>query len=126
MVGLNREELLLAADWILPITSAPVENGGLLLADGSVIDCGPLEAVRARHPGVPVTPLPPGAVMPGLVNAHTHLELASLERIPADGGFAPWASRVIAAKESLAPEAVRDGPEWGAGPGRVRLTTTPW
>jgi len=101
--------MLLAADWIFPITSPPIENGGLLVEDGRVMDIGPLDAVQSRRPGVPVTRLAPGAVMPGLVNAHTHLELAALDRIPAAGGFASWAARVIAAKESLTPETVREG-----------------
>jgi cytosine/adenosine deaminase-related metal-dependent hydrolase len=109
VVGLSRERTLLAADWIFPITSAPIENGGLLVENGIVIDLGPLAAVEARHTGIPAERLPPGAVMPGLVNAHTHMELAALDRVPAAESFAAWASRVIAAKENLTPDVIRDG-----------------
>jgi len=108
-VGLRRRQALLSADWIFPVTSPPVADGGIVVEDGIVTDLGPRAALRARHPDAAPVPLPPGAVMPGLVNAHTHLELAALDRIPAAGGFAAWAARVIAAKETLGPEAVREG-----------------
>jgi cytosine/adenosine deaminase-related metal-dependent hydrolase len=106
---LTRHGKLLTADWILPVSAPPIENGGLLMRGATVTDLGPLDAVRSRHPDAPVSRLPPGAVMPGLVNAHTHLELASLGRLPATGGFASWAGRVIAAKENLSHGTIREG-----------------
>jgi cytosine/adenosine deaminase-related metal-dependent hydrolase len=43
-----------------------------------------------------------GLVMPGLVNAHTHIELSALRGlVPAGGGFLPWVERLIGARLEL-------------------------
>jgi cytosine/adenosine deaminase-related metal-dependent hydrolase len=44
--------------------------------------------------------------MPGLVNAHVHLELSALERMPAPAGFSDWLTRLVDAKSRLAPDVV--------------------
>ncbi len=109
MVGLSQTPILVTADWIVPVSSPPIAGGGLLLRDGTVIDVGPLEEVARRHRDVTPRPLRPGAILPGLINAHTHLELATLERLRADDGFCAWIKRVIAAKEDLSPACIERG-----------------
>ena len=43
-------------------------------------------------------------LMPGLINAHTHLEFSGLEQpLSAAGGFSEWVGRVIAYRQSLSP-----------------------
>jgi cytosine/adenosine deaminase-related metal-dependent hydrolase len=49
-----------------------------------------------------------GVLLPGLVNAHCHLELSHLAgRLPFGTGFVPWVERVVASRGAFAPEAVR-------------------
>jgi cytosine/adenosine deaminase-related metal-dependent hydrolase len=59
------------ARWVLPIAAPPIENGFVEVANGRVVAVGP----RAAAIG-PATDLGDAALMPGLVNAHTHLELS--------------------------------------------------
>lgn len=73
------------AAWVLPIASAPIADGGVLVERGRIVDVGPWPAIAARldaseRAGVPVARRDAGqaALMPGLVNAHTHLELSWL------------------------------------------------
>ncbi|MDX2192930.1 MAG: amidohydrolase family protein [Gemmatimonadales bacterium] len=68
----------------------PIRDGALLLDDaGTILAAGPSALV----------PLPPGAaavhrageaLLPGLVNAHTHLELTGLGALDAPERFAEW------------------------------------
>ncbi len=88
----------LTAPWVWPGEGAPIQGGAVLVgADGRLAAIGPEAAVPAP-PGV-VTERLPGALLPGLVNAHTHLELTGLDAHsahPAD--FPAWIRQLIALK----------------------------
>ena len=64
------------ARWVLPITSAPIKDGWVETVDGLIT------AVGASKPaGFSVASgvdLGESIIMPGVVNAHTHLELSGL------------------------------------------------
>jgi len=72
------------ADWILPIEGPPIRNGAVTVEDGMV--------VRVDHGTVSnAVPLGRVAVLPALVNAHTHLELSYMHgRVPPSTSFADW------------------------------------
>ena len=86
----------LTAPGVWPGEGAPIQGGAVLVgADGRLAAIGPEAAVPAP-PGV-VTERLPGALLPGLVNAHTHLELTGLDAHsahPAD--FPAWIRQLIA------------------------------
>ena len=50
-----------------------VEDGAVAFAGGEVLAAGPSAEVRASFPGAEVVGDDHGVVLPGLVNAHTHL-----------------------------------------------------
>ena len=55
--------------------SVPSIPGGAIAVDGGkIVATGTLDELRAKH-GAPVRDFPGCAIVPGLVNAHTHLEL---------------------------------------------------
>ncbi|WP_168564874.1 amidohydrolase family protein [Crateriforma spongiae] len=60
------------ARWILPISRPPFQDGWVRVADGSVIEIG------SGRPSQSAIDLGDAALMPGLVNAHTHLEFSDL------------------------------------------------
>ena len=59
------------AKWLLPITSPPVENGAITIDHGRIIQTG---SGRGQT-GSSVHDLGECILLPGLINAHTHLEL---------------------------------------------------
>jgi len=63
-----------AASHLLPVSSPPIEGGALLVDKGSIVEVGKLSDLLSRY-SAPVTEFPGCAVIPGLVNAHSHLEL---------------------------------------------------
>jgi len=82
----------ITADWVLPVSSDPIRDGML------DIDSGRIVAVGKADDG-PATPLGRVAILPGLVNAHTHTELSYLEgRIPPAERFLDWVRPMLAAR----------------------------
>jgi len=81
----------LQARYVFPVDGPP-------LHDAAVTISGPnIRAVGPPVSGVPVHDLGHAAIIPGLVNAHTHLEFSGLAQ-PLDAGsgtFADWIRRVI-------------------------------
>jgi len=95
------------AAWILPISRRPIRDGWV------ETDRGRITAVGQGAPTTAVEEVVLGdvAVMPGLVNAHTHLELSYLRgRIPPATEFVDWIRRLMAARrdrpDPRAPEIV--------------------
>jgi cytosine/adenosine deaminase-related metal-dependent hydrolase len=79
------------ARYLFPVTSQPVPDGLLSIADGRIVAVG-------RRPGVgPVEDLGNVAVLPGLVNAHTHLEFSDLSEPLGTPGmaFVDWIRQII-------------------------------
>jgi cytosine/adenosine deaminase-related metal-dependent hydrolase len=66
------------------------------LRDGVVeVRGGVVQAVRPARAGDPKGHR--GWIIPGLVNAHLHLELSGIGRVPSGGGFLGWGKRMMAA-----------------------------
>jgi aminodeoxyfutalosine deaminase len=84
------------AGWVLPITASPIRDGWVAVDEGVISDVGQ---------GTPPGSLDLGrtAVLPSLVNAHTHLELSYLRGMvePADR-FLDWIRALIAARRRYA------------------------
>ena len=78
------------AKWILPIDRPPIEGGWIETAEHRIIGFG------AGSPPRPARDLGQVAILPGLVNAHTHLELSWLAgRVPPAGSMVDWIRELI-------------------------------
>jgi aminodeoxyfutalosine deaminase len=95
------------AGWVLPISTPPVRDGMVAIEDGRIAWVGPA-AAPGRPEGDPVD-LGPGVLLPGLVNAHCHLELSHLQgRLEARGDFAAWVEELVCVRSADEdPESVR-------------------
>jgi cytosine/adenosine deaminase-related metal-dependent hydrolase len=97
---------ILTSSWVLPIERPPLRDGRVAVRDGRVAWVG-----LAGDPGAPEAPvrdLGPGVLLPGLVNAHCHLELSHLAgQLDGGGGFVPWVEEVVASRGRFTEEAVR-------------------
>src|SRR4029079_19339436 len=58
----------ISADWVLPVDGPPIAGGGLRYEDERIVEVGRGRA--ERH-------FDEAAIVPGFVNAHTHLEYAN-------------------------------------------------
>ncbi|HEY4744333.1 MAG TPA: amidohydrolase family protein [Desulfuromonadaceae bacterium] len=66
---------LYAASWLVNSDSDPIPGGAIAVRGGVIVATGPLAELRRDHPGAPLVEYPDCAILPGLVNSHTHLEL---------------------------------------------------
>lgn len=72
-----------------------LEDGMLLLRGGRIADAGPYRELRHACSG-PIKDLGPEVLTPGVINAHTHLELSHLRGQTFQGhGFAPWVQSLV-------------------------------
>jgi cytosine/adenosine deaminase-related metal-dependent hydrolase len=86
------------AAWILPIGEPPIRDGWLAVDRGRVAAFG-AAGKRVLADGAQVVDLGDVAVMPGLVNAHTHLELSYLrDEVPPASAFVTWVRGVMKAR----------------------------
>jgi len=82
------------ARWVLPISAPPIENGTVTVSDGRIGYVGP----RAGAPRGDDRDLGDALLMPGLVNAHSHLELTLMRGFLEDLDFASWIMRLNGVK----------------------------
>lgn len=83
----------LRARWLLPIDHPPIENGWIEIADDRIAGLG------HGRPASSVQDLGDVAILPGLVNAHTHLELSWLAgRVAPAGSMVDWIRDLIRAR----------------------------
>lgn len=68
------EEIIYSASWLLNPNASPVVGGALLVRDGIICEIGELRTLRSKY-SAKVVDYPDCALIPGFVNAHTHLEL---------------------------------------------------
>ncbi len=68
------EEIIYSASWLINPDASPVAGGALLVRNGSIVATGSLHQLRSAS-SAPVYDYPGCALLPGFVNAHTHLEL---------------------------------------------------
>ena len=91
-----RDSRTLRARWVFPVSGPPIPNGVVRIEDGRIV------AVAAGCPGSDIEDLGNVAILPGLVNAHTHLDLSDVEQPLGEPGiaFCDWIRRVIAFRRS--------------------------
>ncbi|MEO8623816.1 MAG: amidohydrolase family protein [bacterium] len=110
------------ASWVLPISSPPVRNGTVVEHEGRIAYVGP----RANAPaGGNDVDLGDAILMPGLVNAHCHLELTAMRGFLDGLGFRDWILRLISARRDvMTTEMLLDAARLGVDEGLTHGITT--
>ncbi len=93
--------MLLSAQYILPITSEPFQNGAILVRDGLIRDIGPVESLKLRYPDEEIKDFGSAALLPGLVDLHTHLENAVARGIVHDVPYTTWIMSLLETSAKL-------------------------
>lgn len=90
------------AGWICPASSPPICNGWISVNNGKISGLGPLplgaSSREAASEGSHRIRFPGCAIIPGFVNAHTHIELTVLRGFLEDLPFTTWIPRLTRTK----------------------------
>jgi cytosine/adenosine deaminase-related metal-dependent hydrolase len=86
------------------------------MSAGKILTVGTSRALQAQFPGASVDDLGPSVLLPGLVNAHVHLELSALSPGDKPASFVEWIKRLLP-QTPPDPQAVRAFTERGIASG---------
>jgi cytosine/adenosine deaminase-related metal-dependent hydrolase len=86
---------VLSADWVVPVDGPPIRDGAVAIEDGFVAAVGPVDELGEgeRFPG--------SVILPGFVNAHTHLEYAVYAGFGDGLSFGPWIAIHVERKQRI-------------------------
>ncbi len=100
---------VLSADWVLPIEGLPIEGGAILIEDGRIAAVGTAEDLGEG------TRYDDAVIVPGFVNAHSHLEYAVYGGFGDGlGDFAEWITLHIQRKARIGWDEYVDVAKFGA------------
>jgi len=94
--------IVYAAKHLLPVAGPPIQNGAVGVHEGRIAAVGRRKDVVKAHPGAEVRDLGDAVIVPGLVNAHTHIELSFMNgEPPAGGAFMTWLKDFVGRRASV-------------------------
>ncbi len=93
--------MIVRARTVVTMDRAPIENGAVAISGNRIIDLGSFDEVKGRNSGE-IVDLGDQALLPGLINAHCHLDYTCLRgKIPPQKSFADWIRAINAEKAKL-------------------------
>ena len=96
--------MIIRARVAVTMDGPPVENGAVAISGNRIVDVGKFGEVKSRNTGE-ILELGERALLPGLINAHCHLDYTCLRgKIAPQKSFADWIRAINAAKAKLLPE----------------------
>lgn len=105
------------ANWVLPVATAPIENGAVAIDGSRIVGVGPQASIIDRFPDARSEQFGEAVLIPGLVNTHTHLELTALRGYleNEERDFFAWLRKLTLARlERMTPDDIRVSATWGA------------
>ena len=97
-------QMIIRARIVVTMHGAPIENGAVAVSGNRIVDVGRFDDVKTRNAGNAVD-LGEQILLPGLINAHCHLDYTCLRRkIPPQKSFTAWIRAINAEKSELSPK----------------------
>ncbi len=107
-------DLIIHARWVIPVEPAGVlEQHCVAVHEGRIVALLPSADVETRYQAAETLHLTEHALIPGLINAHTHAAMSLLRGLADDLPLMEWLNQHIWPAESawISPEFVHDGVE---------------
>lgn len=107
---------ILAADHVLSIASAPIENAAVAVEDDVILGVGTREDIIGKYPNAEIIEHGEAAILPGFVNCHSHLEITSMRGALDDveHDFGSWLLKLNAIRATLTDQDITDAAIAGA------------
>lgn len=94
-MGSDSERQLIEAAWVAPMDRALIAAGGVVIESGQIVAVGKADDLQRRFPDAGRIDFRHCTLLPGLINAHTHLELSDLKCATPPGQFIDWLARLV-------------------------------
>lgn len=110
---------LLTAKYVLPVSSPPIVNGGVAI-DGEIIAAvAPSDELSKQYPHALLTDMGNAAIIPGLVNCHSHLEITAMRGAldEYEHDFAAWLLQLNEIRSTMSDDEIMSAAVLGAREG---------
>jgi cytosine/adenosine deaminase-related metal-dependent hydrolase len=95
------------ARYVLPMSAPPLEDGGVVVHQGMIVAVGPSADLKRQFSSATFHDLGDVILMPGLINAHCHLDYTMMRhQLQSGSGFTSWIQGLNKIKFSLSQEDV--------------------
>jgi len=89
--------MIVRARVVLPIARPPIEDGAVLISGNRIVQIGPWREFSTADS--PIVDLGETILMPGLINAHCHLDYTDMAGLmPPQKSFVDWIRLMLATK----------------------------
>src|SRR5882724_409736 len=96
--------MIVRARTVVTMDGPPIENGAVTFSGNRIVDVGRFDDIKTHNAGNTLD-LGEQVLLPGLINAHCHLDYTCLRgKIPAQKSFAEWICAINAEKATRAPK----------------------
>src|SRR6266478_3147449 len=93
--------MIVHSRFVVPMAGEPIENGAVAIEQNKIVAVGRFEEVKA-HYGEEILDLGEQILLPGLIDAHCHLDYTILRgKIPPPSSFTDWIRAINAEKAEL-------------------------
>jgi aminodeoxyfutalosine deaminase len=100
----SEKRMIVRARTVVTIDGAPIENGAVAVSGDRIVDIGKFDEIKTRNAGE-IADLGERALLPGLINAHCHLDYTGLRgKIPPPNSFADWIRAINTEKAKFSPK----------------------
>ncbi len=101
------------ARWVVPVDGPLLKDGAVVIHQGTILAVGEARKICRQYFGTMIDH-GQGAILPALVNAHTHLEFSALHgRIRPTASLGEWLLAAMAGMAGLTTEQIRQGVRQG-------------
>jgi aminodeoxyfutalosine deaminase len=101
----RKRGMIVRARVVVTMDGAPIKNGAVAVSGDRIVDVGKFPEVSARYSGQEIIDLGEQVLLPGLINAHCHLDYTCLRgKIPRQKSFTDWIRAINTEKSGLSPQ----------------------
>jgi aminodeoxyfutalosine deaminase len=105
--------MIVRARTVVTMDRAPIEDGAVAISGNQIVDVGKFDEINRRNAGE-IVDLGEQALLPGLINAHCHLDYTWLRgKIPPQKTFTDWIRAINEEKGKVSPKdylsSIREG-----------------
>jgi len=101
----RKREMIVRGRAVVTMDGPPIENGAVAISGDRIVDVGKFSEVSARYSDQKIIDLGEQVLLPGLINAHCHLDYTCLRgKIPRQKSFTNWIRAINTEKSKLSPQ----------------------